>query len=185
MGKISLQTKYSIINRKEDGKSLREISRIEMLNYTTVRNIWLKYMDTDSVLDRQKSGRPTKLSEREQRKLCLCSRRDPFKCAPELRDEADLANKCSIRSVQRILCKNNLMGRIAAKKPLLTAKHAKIRVQWCKQYQRFTMENWKNVVYSDESLFHLYQKTRLRVRRPKNTRFIKKYNLKTVTYGGL
>ena len=61
----------------------------------------------------------------------------------------------------------------------------KIRVQWCKQYQLFTMENWKNVVYSDESLFHLYQKTLLHIRRPMITRFIKKYTLKTVKYGGL
>ncbi|KAG1167300.1 hypothetical protein G6F71_009557 [Rhizopus microsporus] len=36
-------------------------------------------------------------------------------------------------------------------KPLLTAKHRKARLQFAKRYQHWTIEDWRRVIWSDET----------------------------------
>ena len=55
------------------------------------------------------------------------------------------------------LKKANLNGRVARKKPLLTAANRKARFQWAKDHRHLTVEDWKNVIFSDESPFTLFQ----------------------------
>ncbi len=39
--------------------------------------------------------------------------------------------------------------------PLLSAKHRKLRLQFAQAHQNWTIEDWKNVAWSDESRFLL------------------------------
>lgn len=182
--RISIEARCRIVEQYKNGKSQREIARIECISQPAVQQLCKKYQITGSVMDKPKPGRPLKTTDRDRRTICTLSKRDPFKCAPQLQIEANLSNICSIRTVQRILNKNNLFGRLAAKKPLLTSKHIHNRFHWCKQYQTFTGDMWKNVIFSDECRIEMYQKSRLHVRRPRNDRFNHRYTLKTVKYGG-
>lgn len=42
------------------------------------------------------------------------------------------------------------------KRPLLTAFHKPVLLQWAQRHQKFTLEDWKRVTSSDESRFCLY-----------------------------
>ena len=184
MARVNIETRWRIISQLKKGKSQRKIAIKENISQPAVRKLWLKYLETGSVIDKPKSGRPVKTTVRDCRTLCILSKRNPFKCAPQVRIEANLDNICSVRTVQRILNHNNLFGRMAAKKPRLTKKHIKIRLQWCKVYQEFFLDKWKNVIFSDECRIDMFQNTRVFVRRPRNARYNHKYTLKTVKYGG-
>ena len=39
----------------------------------------------------------------------------------------------------------------AVKRPFLTQKHAKERLVWAKAHRHWTVDDWKRVIWSDES----------------------------------
>ena len=48
-------------------------------------------------------------------------------------------------------------GRAAADKPKITMRNAKSRLEWCKARSNWTLEQWKRVIWSDESSFTIWQ----------------------------
>ena len=51
-------------------------------------------------------------------------------------------------------------GRAAAHKPKITIRNAKRRLEWCKARHHWTLEQWKRVLWSDESRFTTWQSDR-------------------------
>ena len=51
-------------------------------------------------------------------------------------------------------------------KPLLTANHRRLRLEWAQRWRNLTVAHWQHVIFGDESRFKLYPGDgRLRVRR--------------------
>jgi hypothetical protein len=48
-------------------------------------------------------------------------------------------------------------GRASALKPKITMRNAKLRLEWCKAHRHWTLEQWKCVIWSDESRFTVWQ----------------------------
>ena len=48
-------------------------------------------------------------------------------------------------------------GRAAANKPKITMRNAKRRLDWCKARRHWTLEQWKRILWSDESRFIIRQ----------------------------
>ena len=57
-------------------------------------------------------------------------------------------------------------------KPLLTANHRRLRLEWAQRWRNLTVAHWQQVIFGDESRFQLYPvDDRLRVRRLPGERF--------------
>ena len=57
-------------------------------------------------------------------------------------------------------------------KPLLTANHRRLRLEWAQRWRNLTVAHWQHVIFGDESRFQLYPVDgRLRVRRLPGERF--------------
>ena len=54
-------------------------------------------------------------------------------------------------TVRRYLAKKELKCYVSKKKPLLTKKMARKRLDWCKKYSAKSIEFWESVLFSDES----------------------------------
>ena len=52
-------------------------------------------------------------------------------------------------------------GRAAAHKTKFTMHNAKLRQEWCKARRHWTLEQWKLVLWSDESRVTIWQSDRL------------------------
>ena len=63
----------------------------------------------------------------------------------------------STRTVRRELHEMCFHDRAAAHKPKITMRNAKRRVEWCKARRHWTPEQWKRVLWSDESCFTIWQ----------------------------
>ena len=90
----------------------------------------------------------------------------------------------SIRTIQHRL-KNDLglPCRHAAKKPLLTEKMRKNRLTFAKNYQHWTPQRWRKVMFSDEETFRLVRGQSKVIRRPINVpRHDPRYTVKTVKH---
>lgn len=104
--------------------------------------------------------------------------------APEIQRIVEAEN-ISARTVQRRLVEFGLFGRIAAKKPHVNTLNKKKRLRFAKEHEHWTIENWKNILWSDESKFNLCYSDGIRyVRRPVNTRFNPRYTIGTFKHGG-
>ena len=60
-------------------------------------------------------------------------------------------DNCSYSTVKRALIDAGCKAVKPYRRPNLTAVHAKKRIDWAKQYQYWTVEDWKNVIFSDET----------------------------------
>ncbi|CAG8619009.1 7945_t:CDS:1 [Paraglomus occultum] len=106
----------------------------------------------------QRSGRPSKLSKRDERQFVREVEKDRS-ITPEPLTEA--FNKCltisvSSRTVQRTLHNYGFYSRVANQKPLATEKNKKIRIGWCKRMKNWK-EEWDMVVFGDESRYLIFK----------------------------
>ena len=118
------------------------------------------------------------------RKIVRKSLENPHLTAPEIRLQTGMEN-VSTRTIQRRLNEGGLYGRRPAKKPFLKPRHVKDCLQFAKDHLNWTVENWKTVLWSDESKFNMVcSDGRGYVRRPVGKRFAKEYTIGTVKFGG-
>ncbi len=72
----------------------------------------------------------------------------------------------STRTMQRELKGLGLNSCVALRKPLISEANRKKRLQFAREHKDWTLEQWKKVMWSDESKFTLFQSYgRIRVRR--------------------
>lgn len=182
-----IQIHERVIKFSKDGKSSREIASILSICKSTVNDIIVKYRAVYGLKDRPRSGRPRKTSKKVdhiiKRKSTVDVKKTAAEIARELQDE-NLAN-VSRSTVTWRLHDVGLFGRIGIKKPLINKKNKKARLQFAKDYQNWTVEDWKKVAFSDESKFNLFgSDSRQHVWRPIGTRNDVRYQIPTVKHGG-
>lgn len=117
-------------------------------------------------MDLPKSGRPRKLTPRDERKIRILSRQDPTRTANEIRCAANLAPSVSVDTIKRSLRRSRLFGRIACHKPALSSKDKHRRKMWCTQRREWCGNDWQKIIFSDECKIDLHSKHRQYVRRP-------------------
>ena len=69
----------------------------------------------------------------------------------------DSGSNVNTSTVRRELHEMGFHGRAAAYKPKITMCNAKRRLEWCKVHRHWTLEQWKHVLWSDESRFTIWQ----------------------------
>ncbi|KAG0725462.1 Transposable element Tcb1 transposase [Chionoecetes opilio] len=131
------------------------------------------------------SGAPKKTSPRTDKIMRREVLNDPAITAAELKkNHPALLGNVSVRTIQhRLQISLKLPTRRAAKKPLLTEAMKKKQLSFCKRYRQWTPEQWKKVMFSDESTFRLVRMASTTVRRPSDvSRYHPKYTVKTVKH---
>ena len=90
----------------------------------------------------------------------------------------------SLSTTKRRLREKGFIGRIAVKKPLLRPANRLKRLNFVKEHKDWTIAQWKNVLWSDESKFELFGTSRRQyVRRDNNERFSPNCIAPTVKHG--
>lgn len=155
----------------KQGWSQRNISKELNVSRGSVEHVIRKLKSNCQLENAPKTGRPRKLTKRKERNVIMASRRNRFLTAKQLRKDCEISEIVSVDTVKRILRRDGLFGRIAVKKPFLSKKNKLKRLAWCKEKSKWTVHEWKRVVYSDECRIDLYPKCRKYVRRKANERF--------------
>ncbi|CAI9576519.1 unnamed protein product, partial [Staurois parvus] len=99
------------------------------------------------------------MKERGQRMLKCTVRRSHQLSAESIAKE--LQTLCGLQisttTVRRELHGMGFHGRAAASKPYITKCNARRWMQWCKACRHWTLEQWRHVLWSDQSRFSVCQ----------------------------
>lgn len=80
--------------------------------------------------------------------------------------------KVSVRTIRRRLNDANLFGRVIQTKPLVSKKNRLRRLAFSKEHRQWTINQWKNVLFTDETKVNRFGSDgKMYVRRPPNTQF--------------
>lgn len=190
MGKvreISSETRSVIVVLHNEGKSEREIATQLKLSKTCVHNTIARYKKTGSNQDRPRSGRPRATTSSEDKFIVVTSKRNRRLTAPEIRAEVNKSRSepVSLTTVKRRLRDANLFGRVAVRKPLLRPQNKRKRMQWAHTHRDWTEEDFKKVLWTDESKFEIFgSKRRIFVRRSAEEKMMPDCVVPTVKHGG-
>lgn len=170
----------------QSGKGYKAISKALGLQQTMVRAIIHKWRKLGTVVNLPRSGRPTKITPRAQRRLIQEVIKEPRTTSKEL--QASLASiKVSVHdsTIRKRLGKNSIHGRVPRQKPLLTKKNTKARLTFAKKYLDYPQDFWANILWTDATKVELFGRCVSRyIWRKTNTAFHKKNIIPTVKHGG-
>lgn len=154
---------------------------------STVRRTVQRFQNTGSDENIYGRGRKPALTVRDIRYLGLSSMRDRRKTAAQLAEEFNMGRKLAVsrKIVYRALSRCGLHGRVAAKKPLLRKVNIRKRLRFAKEHVDWTIEQWHQVLWTDESKIEFFGgKRRVYVRRRTGERFKSYCLVPTVKFGG-
>ena len=115
------------------------------------------YQNSDNFSSKKRPGRPSKLDGRDIRHLVLKIKEDPTTTSMDLsRQVSEIkGNQVSSSCIRRNLLRIGLRSYAARKTAFLTDTGRKKRLVWCKKYQNRSIEFWRNVLFTDETIIEL------------------------------
>lgn len=119
--------------------------------------------------------------------IVVTSKQNRRLTAPEIRVEVDKSREkpVSVSTVKRRLRDANLFGRVAVRKPLLKPRNKKKRMQWTLTHCDWSEEDYRKVLWSDESKFEIFDSKRIIfVRRFAEEKMMPQCVVPTVKHGG-
>lgn len=151
--KLSDIEKGILFERVRTGMSYREAGRQFGIGHKVAKRVYLAIRDAGTMQRQKGSGRPKKWTKRQAR---LCRRliyAGTAQTAVQLKRclAKDYQMVLSAATIRRILKSQGLNGRIRIKKPLLTKRHKKLRLNFAKKYKHWTRREWSRVMFSDET----------------------------------
>lgn len=184
---LSVETRAVIVALHEEGYSTRKIASKTNVSQNAVMRALRRKRETGCNQTRHRSGRPKATSKQEDKFICVESKRNRTRTAPEIREQLNSTRETqvSVSTVQRRLRDYGLKGCIAAKKPLLRKQNKVKRLNWAKKHKDWTVEQWSKVLFTDESKFEIFSgRRRQYVRRLVGERMIGQCVIPTVKHGG-
>lgn len=191
MGRKQKETTESerkiILELHKKSKSYAEIAEIVKRSRFTVASIVRRYKGSSDVTSFPRTGRPRKLTAREETNIIRKIKKNPKTTSTELAAECleELGKEIHPKTVRRTLQLAGYSSRIARKKPLISKVNKTKRLNFAKEYINKTEDFWDGVLFSDESKFNIFQSDgRIRVWRKPNTELEKNNVVRTVKHGG-
>ena len=133
---------------EEEHLSYHAIAEKLKIHRNTVRSIWTKYQETNSVQDRPRSGRKRKLSIKDEQKAVRAAKRGEN--APAI--ARSMRNKVSVDTIQRSLKNSGLKYLKIQETEHLTDVQRANRLKYAQDMIDF---NWKTALFTDEKTFWL------------------------------
>ena len=156
--KFDYSVRQAIVKLHKEKHTIREISEKVKCSKSVVGRVVKSYNDTGKTVSAFKTGRPRKTSPREDRIMQRMSLKDRFKSCTEIKRVMNSTSYVNVsrQTVSRRLQEIGLFNRTPTKKPLVSSKNKKKRLEFANRYVIWTYENWAKVFFSDENKFNLF-----------------------------
>jgi len=123
-----------------------------------MQKIWQKFIKAKETKDLSRTGKPRKLPIRSERIIYRISSTNNQLCVPRV--TCELISGCSATistsTIRRILKKYDIHGYRSIRNSFLTITQRRKRMLWANKHKEWQFSKWKNIVFSDESIFQSY-----------------------------
>ena len=168
----SPRKRASILTLRENTeKTYREISKIVGVSISTISRIMKMKKETDSVAPKRKGkcGRKRKTTPKDDAYLIRKSVKDPRKTSDAIKTTlGEKGIKISSSTVCRRLLEVGRKAYRPVKKQLVTKTMKTKRYKWGLKYKNWTKEDWRRVIFSDETHMFVQGQRSQHVRRSQN-----------------
>lgn len=154
--------------------SQSDVARHFRVNRSVIHRAFRRFQETGQYSVLPRSGRPRVTTQTDDRFLVLSARRQRFVTARTLQNDLQAATglRVSTQTIRNRLHQGGLHARIPAIRIPLDHRQCQARLNWARQHSRWTANQWRHVVFSDESRFCLdFNDGRRRVWRHRAERF--------------
>lgn len=134
---LTVNERQIIINCHEQGKSYADINKIVGRPKSTIQNVINRYNKENRIENKVRSGRPRKLTERDERKIASIIKKDPFKSAPKIATDIQISLNKTVSpwTVARSLQRSGFKSCTPRKKPFVSEINKKKRLDFAKDYK--------------------------------------------------
>lgn len=157
---FDLITRAQAVILKSIGETLEVINQQTGINIRQVRNIYNKATErgwspgtpllTIHLQDAPRSGRPRKITPLLEAEIIEAIQQDRYGREQTVRQLSDRYG-ISHNSIWKILRKKKFRKTKPTRKPGLTKAMKEARYQFAKRYEHFTLEDWKRIIWTDET----------------------------------
>jgi transposase len=150
MHSIPSTQRSTIISLLHEGYSLRQIQSKTGIGKSTIGRI-KKEVDTDK--ENSQGSHPSKLSYCNKQSICCQITTGKLDNAVQATHFINniIPNPVSPQTVRNTLKENGFHPIVKKKCPLLKKRHRQDRLQFAKYHENWTVEDWKRVLWSDET----------------------------------
>ena len=155
---------HEILGMQKAGVSARQISREYNLSYSGAKKLCAKLKSSGSCGRTPGSGCKRKTTERSDRFIFKCANAGTLTKAEivnELKNQTNV--KVCSKTIQHRLKEKGLIWKKKCKKkckkPYVSEKNRKARLAFAREHVGWSLDQWKRVVWSDESPFSLHNQS--------------------------
>lgn len=168
---LTTDQRASIVTARSYGASFVEIAKNMRCSVGAVHKICKNYEVHGRWTRKVGSGRKRKTTPRDDALIIREVQKNRRITGRQCQQAVGLTH-CHERTVRRRISQlGGYNSYWATKKPYVNNKNRLKRLKWCKRYQGWTVEDWKQVLWSDESPFVLTFNRKFRVWRLHNERY--------------
>jgi len=147
-----------VVKFSHEGMSVRQIAKRLDLAKSTVFNILQKMKRTggvENVKGRGRKRKTTSRTDRMMRTLTMKNRKMPAsKIVTEVKNAT--GTDISVQTVRNRLNETGLHGRVPRRKPLISKRNHKKRMDFAREHVNKPEEFWNSIIWSDESKFNMF-----------------------------
>lgn len=185
MPRLSQDDRNRAIGMLEAGTVQTEVARHFGCHRNTIGSLWRRYQQSGNVRDQPRTGRPRVTSQRQDNHIRLVHLRNRFQTSSLTARTIPGLRRISSRTIRNRLRRHNIRPRRPAIRPVLLQRHRVARLAWARRHLRFRIRDWADVLFTDESRFHLDSSDRrCRVYRRPGERYSDPCVLQRRAFGG-
>jgi transposase len=154
MKSINNTTKEQILWLLQKQQSISGVAKAVGVNKATVSRLKNAFLPT---LPRQASGRPYILSDIKLRQINRNVLKGDCTTGKDVHKRLQQEGiQISYQTILNSLRKIRIDPRKKSKKPFLSKKHQQERLKWARAHQHWTVDDWRRVIFSDETKINLW-----------------------------
>ena len=162
MKTIDIKTKERILSLLRAHGSIKSVAKAAAVGTMTVSRLKRSFLPT---LSNQASGRPYILSDITLHRISRNVLKGECTTGKDVhrrlqQEGIQISYQTTLNSLRRI----RIDPRKKTKKPFLSKKHKQERLKWARAHQHWTVDDWRRVIFSDETKINLWNSDGIRFR---------------------